>query len=459
MANSPSHGAVPVLLAQTSSAQEKFSSNGVQKVVHNVIKNHPFTLRVGLNSDSTLNFNQLTPEAHLVYDAEGPEKEVDFVKSKPLEYFTHTNDKGDQLFVQIRIKVLSSQHEDMFFRVKVINFLNSTKELIPNMTIYSQPIKVISKPDQIKKRNGAAYGDVKSRSKRSRAETTQNSVPLIQPQVQAQTQVQTQVQTQLQTQVQPQIQTQVQPQIQIQVQSQIHNQVQPQIQAQVQSTFYPTQNLNSGVSIRETVQNQGLSSNNRPGTTERNQTQQTINSDQLVYFIKRIEKNMQMQSQQLERACQKIENLERSHGLNQDASMENAFENMMRVYNSLEPMQRTEKIRKLTKCSSVRDAERLSEFLQALWVEGIEVIEHPGIPETPPYESSDSIGSPSLEEHSFPTEGFGCSNIPLNSSFSGNLNFSTNKLSKSLKSSQGDFMGFLISKFNRPDDPFIELAE
>jgi len=151
MSTTMSMNGAPVLLAQTSLAQEKYNYNGEQKAVHNVIKNHPFTLRVGFSSDTSINFNIVNTEAILVYDQEGPEKEVDFVKAKPLEYFTHTNDKGDQLFVQIRIKVLSSQHEDMFFRVKLNNYSTTTKEFIPALTIYSQPIKVISKPDQIKK--------------------------------------------------------------------------------------------------------------------------------------------------------------------------------------------------------------------------------------------------------------------------------------------------------------------
>jgi len=291
----------PVLLAQTSLAQEKFNYNGEQKAVHNVIKNHPFTLRVGYNGDSSINFNNVNTEAILVYDQEGPEKEVDFVKAKPLEYFTHTNDKGDQLFVQIRIKVLSSQHEDMFFRVKLNNYSTTTKEFIPALTIYSQSIKVISKPDQIKKRNGNLSHDPKPRSKRPRGEAsiTQYTSSPVQP-------VQSLITQQVQGQMQPT--TQVQNQVVQQtpnsgpshsLAAHILNGVPPSIQ--VQTTPVQQQQQQQHIPIINTVM---------PVVEEHIPVM--INAEQLIDVIKKIDNTMQFQASQLERACQKIEKLEKN---------------------------------------------------------------------------------------------------------------------------------------------------
>jgi hypothetical protein len=84
-------------------------------------------------------------EARLLYDtAGGDEKQVDFVKSSPMEYACKINPKGDSVTVDMKLAVLSSQHEDMFFRVKF-----SVKAT--SLSVISDPIKVVSKPAQLKK--------------------------------------------------------------------------------------------------------------------------------------------------------------------------------------------------------------------------------------------------------------------------------------------------------------------
>lgn len=74
------------------------------------------------------------------------------MKLKPLECKTRPNDEGDQLTVEIRIKVLTSQLEDMFFRVVVKLVDPRTKKEYPHLVCLSHPIRVVSKPDQVKKK-------------------------------------------------------------------------------------------------------------------------------------------------------------------------------------------------------------------------------------------------------------------------------------------------------------------
>jgi len=146
-----------VLLKQTDQGDEKFTKNGIVQTAHVVIKNTPFMLQLGLLNNvlfnHVFNFNQFTLEAKLLYDTEG-EKEVDFVKVKPLDFKTHLSERGEQCTMEARIKVLSSQHEDLFFRIKVIALDARTgQEFCPSLFVLSQPIKVISKPEKVIKSN------------------------------------------------------------------------------------------------------------------------------------------------------------------------------------------------------------------------------------------------------------------------------------------------------------------
>src|SRR5690606_12967222 len=80
-----------------------------------------------------------------VYDNED-HKPVHYVKNPPLEYESSVSPKGDKVTIDMKLVVLSSQHEDMFFRVKYS--FEAGKTLL---TLISEPIKVVSKPAQLKK--------------------------------------------------------------------------------------------------------------------------------------------------------------------------------------------------------------------------------------------------------------------------------------------------------------------
>jgi len=138
-----------VILEHTSQAEEKYVRNGDQKNVHVVVKNTPFFIKVGLTPALPgIDFNLITVEAQLMYDCDG-DRFVDFVKNKPLEYKGTINEKADVMTLEVRLKKLSSHLEDMFFKIRLKGVDSYTKEPIPSLCITTQPIKVVSKPEQV----------------------------------------------------------------------------------------------------------------------------------------------------------------------------------------------------------------------------------------------------------------------------------------------------------------------
>lgn len=99
-----------------------------------------------------INFNHVAFNCELHYDVEGM-KEVDYIKDKPFQFKAKPNDRGDQVQLELRLKVLTSQHEDMFFICSIQGFDPHTKNEIPELHAYSHPIKVISKPEQLRKKD------------------------------------------------------------------------------------------------------------------------------------------------------------------------------------------------------------------------------------------------------------------------------------------------------------------
>jgi len=142
------------LRSQQSLAQERFASNGVQKIVHVVVKNQPFQLELGFAASRLgslpLDFNHVTINAELVYDNEDLHR-VDFVKKKPIEFKAHIADPPDRMTIDMRMKVLSSQLEDMHFRLRLSGHDTFSKQPIEQLVVYSEPIKVVSKPEQVHK--------------------------------------------------------------------------------------------------------------------------------------------------------------------------------------------------------------------------------------------------------------------------------------------------------------------
>jgi len=138
------------LRRQDALGKEQHSKNEVQKEVFVVAKNLPFLMEVG----SSLSLHDVKLYARLYYDNDyvldfSELKPVDFVNQEPLKYRTFVSDQGDKATVELRIFVLSSQHEDSLFRVKI-----GMVDISSNTTyeITSAPIKCLSKPSLVNKK-------------------------------------------------------------------------------------------------------------------------------------------------------------------------------------------------------------------------------------------------------------------------------------------------------------------
>jgi len=151
ISNPTSRAHLITIVKQTSPFEERVTRNGIQRDIHVVIKNSPFIVQIGVAKNCEIDLNHVAFEAALLYDTDG-DKGVDFVKVKPIEYKCVPSEAGDQVAIELRIKVLTSQHEDMFFKVSIQGQDPVTKQDIPNLRVITAPIKVISKPEQLKKR-------------------------------------------------------------------------------------------------------------------------------------------------------------------------------------------------------------------------------------------------------------------------------------------------------------------
>jgi hypothetical protein len=131
------------LVKQTSLSEEKMTRFGQVVDVHVVVKNSPFQLISRIRGTS-VNLHAFSHDLKLMYDME-EEKEVSWVKQKPVEYKTVISEDGAQISLEaIKIKVLSSHHEDNLFRLRLTMWDPSNESIV--YVVLSNPIKVISKP-------------------------------------------------------------------------------------------------------------------------------------------------------------------------------------------------------------------------------------------------------------------------------------------------------------------------
>lgn len=128
---------------QESLAQDKYAKNGNVKTIYWVAKNNPFMVHIS----SSVNLNQSSLLARVVYDTDKGTKEVETLKQSPLEYQAHIDETGFNAAVDIRLKVLSSQQEGAFFRI-VFSTVDAQGKLLE---VVSGPIKVVSKKLQIRR--------------------------------------------------------------------------------------------------------------------------------------------------------------------------------------------------------------------------------------------------------------------------------------------------------------------
>lgn len=147
------------LVKQTSLSEEKLTRFGQAIDVHVVVKNSPFQMISRIRGVS-VNLHQFSHDLKLMYDME-EEKEVSWVKQKPVEYKTSVSEDGAQISLEaIKIKVLSSHHEDNLFRLR-LSVWDPNNEAV-NFVVVSHPIKVISKP--LKSRGRRSTGSSSSQA-------------------------------------------------------------------------------------------------------------------------------------------------------------------------------------------------------------------------------------------------------------------------------------------------------
>jgi len=118
--------------------------NGVLKDVHVVTKTLPFTIEVSF----PLSLHQCKLEASLYYDYEIP-KLVTSAISDPMLAKIYVNETGNRATIECRLQVLTSQHNEALFKVKVV--ASSLMEPDTIFELFSSPIWVVSKTSQASK--------------------------------------------------------------------------------------------------------------------------------------------------------------------------------------------------------------------------------------------------------------------------------------------------------------------
>eukprot|EP01133_Synstelium_polycarpum_P006792 gene6792-7896_t len=321
------------LVLQTSPFEEKVTRNGLQKNIRVVIKNSPFTIQLKLRKHD-IDLNHVAFEATLLYDNDQvptEEKEVDYVKSKPVEHKATPNEIGDMVTVELRIKVLTSQHEDMFFKVKIEGFDPISKAPIKNLYALTSPIKVISKPEQLKKKQPP--------KKRSWNDILMDSVAKIQIQ-----------QSEQQRLIEKLIDHNFK-----------HSIVAQQIlQSAAPNTTTTTTTSSNSSSASSSAANStstsplsiGFALNGALTSASNGGSGQNSNQNSLSSLNGGSSSNQQQQQHH------KME-------------FEDAFKQMMSAYVQLDPRQRAEKVRRVFRNASSRDSETLSELLDLFITEGV----------------------------------------------------------------------------------------
>eukprot|EP01103_Thecamoeba_quadrilineata_P005312 TRINITY_DN15128_c0_g1_i1.p1 TRINITY_DN15128_c0_g1~~TRINITY_DN15128_c0_g1_i1.p1 ORF type:complete len:428 (-),score=94.10 TRINITY_DN15128_c0_g1_i1:33-1316(-) len=333
------------LLKQTSSSQERISINGLQKSVHVVVKNAPFVVQIALTNQHFMNqfldLNNFTFDAVLLYDSEGPqEKFVDYVKVKPVDHKPTVNENGDQVTIELRIKVLTSQHENSFFRVKI--FLldpNTGMPFHPSLVVFSEPVKVISKPEQVKKKAPAPAASSSTNANNSKKRNVNDllleTISRIEEQ---QREHQQMIQKLLRVNENSKVSLHHQ-QMQGQQMIQLNGQIQPSQSYQQ----YPMQYGLPMDNMKQTYAEPFLT-----GTVCATPSPPPPATDYSMPIVP-------------------------SAGL-EESEFDSSFRHFFKVYNNLPAEEKPIKIRKLIRNSSQRDTEKISEFLDLFMTEGLQRI-------------------------------------------------------------------------------------
>lgn len=169
------------LVSQGALGCDVLCDNGKEKNVHTVVKRIPYGLDFEMvNGD----FNNYMVRATLVYDDE-TSSEVVSVKQKAFAYEGRVADGGALYHMTASFFVLSSNYEEMNFRVKFELMKNGVCAAL----VFSHPVRVISKPqvyrNKLKKQRANRAECVKVGVKRRRVTATDGDIALLHDKVDA----------------------------------------------------------------------------------------------------------------------------------------------------------------------------------------------------------------------------------------------------------------------------------
>jgi len=126
--------------------KESLSKNDVQKEVHFIVKRTPFVVKLALSPGSTQTFTNTPLDCTLFYDST-PLKEVEAPNTKPLEWVVRPSSCGRFATVDYRINVLTTQHQNNLFVIRIRLTKNGQ-----SVEVLTKPIKSVSKPEQVRRR-------------------------------------------------------------------------------------------------------------------------------------------------------------------------------------------------------------------------------------------------------------------------------------------------------------------
>ena len=136
------------LIKQEDYTNEKLCIGGVVTTVHNIVKNSPFQLTFLINEQAVARESNFSIDCKLFYDTV-PYKPVDYLSVKPLDFKIVSSRSPTTLVIEAKVKVLTSQREDILFRVGV-QIADAMNNPITECA-FSDPVRVVSKTEQTKK--------------------------------------------------------------------------------------------------------------------------------------------------------------------------------------------------------------------------------------------------------------------------------------------------------------------
>ncbi|EGC35046.1 hypothetical protein DICPUDRAFT_55408 [Dictyostelium purpureum] len=138
------------VIEQESISIENAIINNRNSNVHIVVKNTSFVLKIKSLDISKVNFSSSCVKAGLYYVGD-PLKEVSFIQNPPITYVGSSCKNGEQFAIDIKISILSSQHQGNLFYILVTASPDASNKNGATHTVLSFPIRVVSKVDHIKK--------------------------------------------------------------------------------------------------------------------------------------------------------------------------------------------------------------------------------------------------------------------------------------------------------------------